>query len=88
MILIKTSFIHNRNRIPICDYFDGEPLGGKRFFVHKNQLMGVEVILLVEKVSENGPVIEEQSSYFFFYDEEQLIQAFDNKKQEMTKSNT
>ena len=63
-----------------ADYFDGEPIGGKRFFVHKDELIGVEVIILVEKVSENGPVIVEENAYIFLYNKGQLCQAFDNSK--------
>jgi hypothetical protein len=65
-----------------ADYFAGEPIGGKRFFVHNNELIGVEVILLVENISENGSFVVEETSNLFFYYQGKIQQVWDNRIQE------
>lgn len=65
-----------------ADYFDGEPIGGKLFFVKNSALIAVEIIQLKEKVTENGAVIDDQSTHRFYYHDETLLHAVDLLKNE------
>lgn len=65
-----------------ADYFDGEPIGGKLFFIKNSALIAVEIIQLKEKVTENGAVIDDQSTHLLYYHDETLLHAVDLLKNE------
>lgn len=60
-----------------ADYFDGEPIGGKLFFIKNSALIAIEIIQLKEKVTENGAVIDDQSTHLLYYHDETLLHAVD-----------
>lgn len=57
------------------DYYNGEPIGCKRFFVFKNQLVAVEHIQLKEVISESGSRIEEQVTQVSYYAQDHLLET-------------
>lgn len=57
------------------DYYNGEPIGCKRFFVFKKQLVAVEHIRLEEVVNESGNRIEEQVTQINYYQQDRLLQT-------------
>lgn len=56
-----------------ADYFDGEPIGGKLFFIQNGALIAIEVIQLREKITENGASIQDESTHVLYYHEEDLL---------------
>jgi hypothetical protein len=60
-----------------ADYFDGEPIGGKLFFIQNEALVAIEVIQLREKITENGASIQDESTHILYYHEEVLLSMID-----------
>ena len=60
-----------------ADYFDGEPIGGKLFFIQDNVLVAIEVIQLREQITENGASIQDESTYILYYHDEVLLFMID-----------
>lgn len=60
-----------------ADYFDGEPIGGKLFWIQNSALVAVEIIQLREKITENGAFIEEESTHILYYHDEKLLSIID-----------
>lgn len=60
-----------------ADYFDGEPIGGKLFFIENNALVAIEVIQIKEKVTENGTSIRDKSTHILYYHEDVLLSVVD-----------
>jgi len=70
-----------------ADYFDGEPIGGKLFFIQNNALVAVEVIQIKEKITENGASIQETSTHILYYHEDVLLSIVDlSAKEELEAS--
>lgn len=70
-----------------ADYFDGEPIGGKLFFVKNRTLVAVEVIQLKERITENGARIEDESTQISYYHDDVLLQTIDLLTNEPIESN-
>lgn len=60
-----------------ADYFDGEPIGGKLFFIQNSALIAIEVIQLKEKITENGAFIQDESTHILYYHNEALLSMID-----------
>jgi len=60
-----------------ADFFNGEPVGGKRFLVQEDALFCVEIIELKTRITESGESTDEVTTYTFYYDKGQLIQVWD-----------
>ena len=60
-----------------ADYFAGEPIGGKLFFIENNALVAIEVIQIKEKVTENGTSIRDKSTHIVHYHEDALLSVVD-----------
>jgi hypothetical protein len=71
-----------------ADYFDGEPVGGKLYFIQNNALIAIEIIQLKEKVTETGASIKEESTHLLYYNEEVLLSAIDLSTNEAVEANS
>lgn len=69
-----------------ADYFDGEPVGSKLFWVEKGNLVAIEIIELTKKVTEQGIQIEDNLRYVCYYNNNQLIKIIDDQKKSAKKS--
>ncbi|MCH2046285.1 MAG: hypothetical protein MK212_19375 [Saprospiraceae bacterium] len=65
------------------NYFDGSPIGGKRFFIDTaEQLLAVEVFTFEEEETEMGLAIAEIPIAIFYYKDDKLLQALGPDDQE------
>jgi hypothetical protein len=71
-----------------ADYFDGEPIGGKLFFIKNNALVAIEVIQIKEQITENGASILEESTYILYYHEEALLSITDLSTNEIVETSS
>jgi hypothetical protein len=71
-----------------ADYFDGEPIGGKLFFIQNEALIAIEVIQLREKITENGAFIQDESTHILYYHEEVLLSMVDLSTNEAIEEST
>lgn len=60
-----------------ADYFDGEPIGGKLFFIKNDSLVAIEIIQLRETITENGASIKDEHTHILYYHEEALLSIRD-----------
>lgn len=60
-----------------ADYFDGEPIGGKLFFIKNDSLVAIEIIQLRETITENGASIKDEHTHILYYHEEVLLSITD-----------
>jgi len=60
-----------------ADYFDGEPIGGKLFFIQNDALVAVEIIQLREQITEKGASIKEESTHMLYYHNNVLLSTID-----------
>jgi len=81
-VLEVTQFGDQYTRI-YADYFNGEPIGGKLFFVQNDTLIAIEVIQLKEKTTEKGTSIQDENTHILYYRDEILLSMVDlsTKKQ-------
>jgi len=71
-----------------ADYFDGEPIGGKLFFIHNNALVAIEVIQIKEQITEKGASIEEKSTHISYYHKDVLLSTVDLSVDETLEAST
>lgn len=60
-----------------ADYFDGEPKGGKVFFIENGNLMAVEILQLIEKITENGTIVTDKVTHLFYYEDDSPFRILD-----------
>lgn len=65
-----------------ADYFDGEPIGGKLFWVKEGALIAVEIVELTKKTTEEGVLIKDDLTYVFYYENNQLFKVVNYQKNE------
>ena len=68
------------------DYYDGMPIGYKRFYIFREELVAVEHIVLKEVVNESGSKIEELLTQINFYRKDSLLKV--DFKEEATEQST
>jgi hypothetical protein len=71
-----------------ADYFDGEPIGGKLFFIQNEALVAIEVIQLRAKITENGAFIQDESTHILYYHEEVLLSMVDLSTNEVVEGSS
>lgn len=64
------------------DYFDGVPIGGRLFLIKNGALVALDIIQLVENITENGVTILDRVSHRCYYHKEHLLHVLDLLNQE------
>jgi hypothetical protein len=70
------------------DYYDGMPIGCKRFYTFKGELVAVEHIVLEEIINESGSKIEELLTQVNFYRKDSLLKVDFKDKATATEQST
>ncbi|MCP4438983.1 MAG: hypothetical protein GY810_08580 [Aureispira sp.] len=69
----------------LAEYFDGAPMGNKRFIAYNQKLLLVDIVKLEEVEEDGKTAIQETISHSFYYEEGNLQEVQDGNAEELDK---